>query len=96
MPDSARGWFRSQTRPTHRRALANADNPVGAAEGCDLLILKVKVKRSQPSAAPTQSSYGTTVTGFYSLLQVGDAVSQDCATRQQESTNETGIAALNL
>jgi hypothetical protein len=28
---------------------------VGAAEGCDLLILifKIKVKRSQPSAAPT-------------------------------------------
>jgi hypothetical protein len=29
------------------------DYPVGAAEGCDLLILKAKVKRSQPSAAPT-------------------------------------------
>ncbi|VVO91946.1 hypothetical protein PS898_02362 [Pseudomonas fluorescens] len=30
--------------------------PVGAAEGCDLLtlILKNKVKRSQPSAAPTE------------------------------------------
>ncbi|MBK5414700.1 hypothetical protein [Pseudomonas sp. TH31] len=29
--------------------------PVGAAEGCDLLILvfKIKIKRSQPSAAPT-------------------------------------------
>jgi hypothetical protein len=26
---------------------------VGAAEGCDLLILKIKGKRSQPSAAPT-------------------------------------------
>ncbi|EJN29676.1 hypothetical protein PMI37_03173 [Pseudomonas sp. GM80] len=26
---------------------------VGAAEGCDLLILKNNVKRSQPSAAPT-------------------------------------------
>jgi hypothetical protein len=26
---------------------------VGAAEGCDLLILKNKIKRSQPSAAPT-------------------------------------------
>jgi hypothetical protein len=26
---------------------------VGAAEGCDLLILKIKIKRSQPSAAPT-------------------------------------------
>jgi hypothetical protein len=31
---------------------------VGAAEGCDLLILflKTNVKRSQPSAAPTQGS----------------------------------------
>ncbi|UVK87088.1 hypothetical protein LOY52_19780 [Pseudomonas sp. B21-051] len=32
-------------------------SPVGAAEGCDLLILffkiKIKIKRSQPSAAPT-------------------------------------------
>ncbi|MDI3396361.1 hypothetical protein QLG10_28415, partial [Pseudomonas sp. V98_8] len=27
--------------------------PVGAAEGCDLLILVFKIKRSQPSAAPT-------------------------------------------
>jgi hypothetical protein len=29
--------------------------PVGAAEGCDLLILffRIKIKRSQPSAAPT-------------------------------------------
>jgi hypothetical protein len=27
--------------------------PVGAAEGCDLLILKNKIERSQPSAAPT-------------------------------------------
>ncbi|CAI8984444.1 hypothetical protein EMIT0P395_80132 [Pseudomonas sp. IT-P395] len=33
----------------------NAFQPVGAAEGCDLLIwlLKHEVKRSQPSAAPT-------------------------------------------
>ncbi|CAI8727177.1 hypothetical protein EMIT0232MI5_110263 [Pseudomonas sp. IT-232MI5] len=31
-------------------------SPVGAAEGCDLLILifKSKIKRSQPSAAPTR------------------------------------------
>jgi hypothetical protein len=28
--------------------------PVGAAEGCDLLIFKNKIKRSQPSAAPTE------------------------------------------
>ncbi|MBK5352455.1 hypothetical protein JFU37_08035 [Pseudomonas sp. TH41] len=30
--------------------------PVGAAEGCDLLILllKTKIKRSQPAAAPTE------------------------------------------
>jgi hypothetical protein len=26
---------------------------VGTAEGCDLLILLSKIKRSQPSAAPT-------------------------------------------
>jgi hypothetical protein len=34
-----------------------APGPVGAAEGCDLLIFeeppKSKIKRSQPSAAPT-------------------------------------------
>ncbi|EJN21049.1 hypothetical protein PMI35_05330, partial [Pseudomonas sp. GM78] len=31
----------------------NTATPVGAAEGCDLLILlfKIKIKRSQPSAA---------------------------------------------
>jgi hypothetical protein len=30
-------------------------HPVGAAEGCDLLIFffKIKIKRSQPSAVPT-------------------------------------------
>ncbi|WP_282357746.1 hypothetical protein, partial [Pseudomonas sp. PS01303] len=28
-------------------------SPVGAAEGCDLLTLFFKIKRSQPSAAPT-------------------------------------------
>jgi hypothetical protein len=27
--------------------------PVGAAEGCDLFILVFNIKRSQPSAAPT-------------------------------------------
>jgi hypothetical protein len=27
---------------------------VGAAEGCDLLIFKNTIKRSQPSAAPTE------------------------------------------
>ncbi|MCU7218387.1 hypothetical protein, partial [Pseudomonas sp. VE 196-7] len=34
--------------------------PVGAAEGCDLLILilKNKIKRSQPSAAPTGQFQG--------------------------------------
>jgi hypothetical protein len=34
--------------------------PVGAAEGCDLLILifNSKIKRSQPSAAPTGSFGG--------------------------------------
>ncbi|CAI8889743.1 hypothetical protein EMIT0232MI5_30276 [Pseudomonas sp. IT-232MI5] len=36
---------------THYRSI------VGAAEGCDLLLLffkiKIKIKRSQPSAAPT-------------------------------------------
>jgi len=31
------------------------NSPVGAAAGCDLLILffKIKIKRSQPAAAPT-------------------------------------------
>jgi hypothetical protein len=39
-----------------RYAISGDDTiPVGAAEGCDLLmlILKNKIKRSQPSAAPT-------------------------------------------
>jgi hypothetical protein len=42
------GWLHPE------RALI-AHYPVGAAEGCDLLIvlLKIKIKRSQPSAAPT-------------------------------------------
>jgi hypothetical protein len=33
---------------------------VGAAEGCELLMLffKDKIKRSQPSAAPTWNPYG--------------------------------------
>jgi hypothetical protein len=33
----------------------NGTPPVGAAEGCDLLILilNTKIKRSQPSTAPT-------------------------------------------
>jgi hypothetical protein len=39
-----------------RRALTgNHDTRVGAAEGCDLLILFLKIKRSQPSAAPTEA-----------------------------------------
>jgi hypothetical protein len=42
---------------------------VGAAEGCDLLILlfseplKIKIKRSQPSAAPTGDPYPAMVRG---------------------------------
>ncbi|WP_160165325.1 hypothetical protein [Pseudomonas sp. GM30] len=37
------------------RHFLNELRPVGAAEGCDLLmvLLKNKIKRSQPSAAPT-------------------------------------------
>ncbi|WP_395601929.1 hypothetical protein AB4P97_00385 [Pseudomonas sp. A1230] len=37
---------------------------VGAAEGCDLLIFlqKIKIKRSQPSAAPTQRRFGEMAT----------------------------------
>ncbi len=37
------------------------ENPVGAAEGCDLLtlIFKNKIKRSQPAAAPTGGCAGT-------------------------------------
>jgi hypothetical protein len=31
---------------------SDAHASVGAAEGCDLLILKSKIKRSQPAAAP--------------------------------------------
>jgi hypothetical protein len=40
-------------------AVAVAVAFVGAAEGCDLLILlfKIKVKRSQPSAAPTGGGF---------------------------------------
>jgi hypothetical protein len=36
-------------------ALRYHSSHVGAAEGCDLLIFvfKIKIKRSQPSAAPT-------------------------------------------
>ncbi|MFJ5239591.1 hypothetical protein ACIP86_23155 [Pseudomonas neuropathica] len=40
-------------------------SPVGAAEGCDLLILlfgsieKIKIKRSQPAAAPTGDRIAT-------------------------------------
>jgi hypothetical protein len=37
-------------------------SPVGAAEGCDLLILFFKIKRSQPSAAPT---WATSCNGGY-------------------------------
>jgi hypothetical protein len=39
--------------------MGNDTEPVGAAEGCDLLLwlfsmsLKIKIKRSQPAAAPT-------------------------------------------
>jgi hypothetical protein len=40
-------FFMGQTK------LLDALPPVGAAEGCDLLILIFKIKRSQPSAAPT-------------------------------------------
>ncbi|EJN22667.1 hypothetical protein PMI36_03025 [Pseudomonas sp. GM79] len=37
------------------RDISGGNKTVGAAEGCDLLILsfKNKVKRSQPAAAPT-------------------------------------------
>ncbi|CAI8779185.1 NAD-specific glutamate dehydrogenase [Pseudomonas sp. IT-232MI5] len=40
---------------THNAILSEFDDPVGAAEGCDLLtlFLKIQIKRSQPSAAPT-------------------------------------------
>jgi hypothetical protein len=42
--------------------------PVGAAEGCDLLILLLKIKRSQPSAAPTE------VKNVYYSMQIGQAM----------------------
>ncbi|CAI8923302.1 hypothetical protein EMIT0P218_420008 [Pseudomonas sp. IT-P218] len=41
-------------RPDKRPGLKRTHSPVGAAEGCDLLIFKIK--RSQPSAAPTEGS----------------------------------------
>ncbi|CAI8932692.1 hypothetical protein EMIT0P265_50207 [Pseudomonas zeae] len=40
--------------------------------------------------------YDNRVTQFYRLLQVFCAVSQDCATQRQESTNGGWRAALNL
>jgi hypothetical protein len=33
--------------------------PAGAAAGCNLLILFLKIKRSQPAAAPTTSPIGS-------------------------------------
>jgi hypothetical protein len=38
-----------------RKTKGHHNTNVGAAEGCDLLIFvfKIKIKRSQPSAAPT-------------------------------------------
>jgi hypothetical protein len=33
--------------------------PVGAAEGCDLLTVILKIKRSQPAAAPTGPVFAT-------------------------------------
>jgi hypothetical protein len=43
-------------------------SPVGAAAGCDLLILflKIKIKRSQPAAAPAgcTTSFLTADIGF--------------------------------
>jgi hypothetical protein len=46
-------------------------SPVGAAEGCDPLILifgvvgpvKSKVKRSQPSAAPSEEAFAVSALG---------------------------------
>jgi hypothetical protein len=39
----------------HTRLEITDQFPVGAAEGGDLLIFKDNIKRSQPSAAPTQA-----------------------------------------
>ncbi|WP_282351679.1 hypothetical protein [Pseudomonas sp. PS01303] len=44
--------------------------PVGAAEGCDLLILLLKIKGSQPSAAPTE------VKNVYYSMQIGQAMAE--------------------
>jgi hypothetical protein len=49
--ESSVKMIQTYTFPDHNRA------PAGAAEGCDLLTVsalsKSKIKRSQPSAAPT-------------------------------------------
>ncbi|WP_150615426.1 hypothetical protein [Pseudomonas fluorescens] len=57
----------------HRQSAAGAvaliaQTPVGAAEGCDLLILifKSKIKRSQPSATPTGDVFSQQKEGIQS------------------------------
>jgi hypothetical protein len=88
--------LRAGHQPVTATSLLGPNTPVGAAEGCDLLILKTKVKESQPSAAPTQKRCDSGVTGFYSPTPGVCAVSQDCATQRQESTNGILRPAINL
>jgi hypothetical protein len=43
--------------------------PVGAAEGCDLLILKNNIKRSQPTAAPTGIGFSPERRGWINAVR---------------------------
>jgi hypothetical protein len=49
-----------KSQPTGAKIIAQKNDnlpiTVGAAAGCDLLIFKSTIKRSQPAAAPTQSN----------------------------------------
>ncbi len=55
--------------PTNSRRLHTFT--VGAAEGCDLLtlIFKIKIKRSQPAAAPTRAYFNSECLKVVSILQ---------------------------
>jgi len=51
--NSLNGINRAAQNPQALRYWGRLQSSVGAAEGCDLLILKGKIRRSQPAAAPT-------------------------------------------
>ena len=77
-PQLAFGWYslcptcRSEAcprrRPDSRPIYGGCIQIYVAAEGCDLLILKINVKRSQPSAAPTESSVRRGLLGEFNYL----------------------------